>query len=296
MRPIMLCFVITTLMVLALPSFAEEAPPQPVTVSAEAVATPVAVSKTPAWDNARQWIVAFIGKQAPPGRPTYFTHAKETKEEAEARHLAIADDLIDVVYHPDTKPIFSGERGRSKTVSLILGIMLWETGFRKDVDYGLGPYARGDQGKSWCLMQLNIGTGRTPAWNLAENRPATDTDPEQDVHPGYLGTELVSERTACIGEGLKVVRRSFNSCRTLPLDLRLSAYASGSCSKGQDKSRQRVGTGMRWYTNSRDLRTFKDIDLVQEVFAKHNPPPAPKKPKSDKVAGVDMPTILAKNP
>lgn len=283
-RLISLCFVVLALLVMTLPSHAEEAAAESVSMKAPQTST------TPAWDSARVWITTFIAKQAPPGRPTYFEHAKETKEEAIERHSAIADDIIEVVYNPDTKPIFSGSRGRSKTVSLLLGIMLWETGFRRDVDYGLGKYARGDQGKSWCLMQLNIGTGRTPAWNVVENRMPTDTDPESDVFPGYTGPELVSERTACISEGLKVVRRSFNSCRNLPLDLKLSAYASGSCSKGGDKSRQRVGTGMRWYTNS--LRTFDDADLVQEVYAKLNPN---KSPKSDSVAEREsVPTVLAK--
>jgi hypothetical protein len=54
-----------------------------------------------------------------------------------------------------------------------------ESGFRRDVHSGVGPNARGDNGRSWCLGQLLLGnTRRSPN--------------------GYTGKELVGispERT-----------------------------------------------------------------------------------------------------
>lgn len=211
---------------------------------------------------ARQWIVTFITKVSPPGRKTYFTHAQETREEALVRYGEIADNLLAAVYDPDIKPLFSGSLGRARTISLMLGVMFWETGFRRDVDLGLGKHARGDNGRSWCLMQINLGSGKTAL--------------------GYTGEDLVKNRRICFQEGLRVIRGSFSACRQLPLEHRLSAYASGSCDKGRDKSRQRVQTGMQWFTNSRALRLFSDIDLAPQ-------PPAPPEdahpnPNSDRVS------------
>lgn len=211
---------------------------------------------------ARQWIVAFISKVSFPGRKTYFTHAQETREEALVRYGEIANDLLAAVYDPDVKPLFSGPLGRARTISLMLGVMFWETGFRRDVDFGLGKHARGDNGRSWCLMQINIGSGKTAS--------------------GFTGEDLVKNRRACFQEGLRVIRGSFSACRRLPLEHRLSAYASGSCDKGRDKSRQRVHTGMQWFSNSRALRLFSDNDLAPQLPAPT--PDAHPNPSSDRVS------------
>ena len=265
MRRYMLLALVATFLVVTLPGKAEESVLEP------DAATQVVPSSTPAWDTARTWITAFMIKNAPPGRPTYFEQARESKDEALERYNEIADAIIEAVYDPNQKAMFSGPTGRSRTASLLLGIMLWETGFRRDVDYGLGKYGRGDHGKSWCLMQIQIGDGKTQSWNTKVGRAAKPGDDPDDIQVGHSGPELISNRSLCIAEGMRIVRTSFGSCRTQPLEYRLSAYASGSCDKGQEKSRQRVGTGMSWFQNSKNLRTFKDADLVQEVteFQKH---------------------------
>ena len=128
------------------------------------------------------WIMAFIVAVAPPGRMLYFPDAQETKEEATVRYNEIAQDVVEVVYDPNTKPLFRGSTGRARTVSVILSIMLHESGFRRDVDLNLGKYARGDKGNSWCLMQLNVGTGRTLKWNKKHNRKVRWNDPPEEIH------------------------------------------------------------------------------------------------------------------
>jgi len=240
---------------------------------------------------ARSWVLAFLTKNAPPGRKTYFKFAVETKAEGLARYGEIADTLIDTAYDPKVKPLFGGPTGRARTIAVMLGVMLWETGFRRDVDFGLGPDGRGDKGRSWCLMQLHIGTGRTQDWNTRANRAALPTDPPDEVQQGYSGPELVSNRKACLSEGLRAIRGSFNSCKKLPLEYRLSAYASGSCDKGQQRSKERVTTGIMWYANSRALRHFNDAEVLAELQPTSAPKdgePPPEEPRNES-------TVVARN-
>lgn len=215
------------------------------------------------------WILAFMVSVAPPGRKTFYTEAQETQAEAQQRYESIAEDIVDVVYDPATKPLFRGTNGRARTVSVILSIMLHESGFMKNVDYGVGKYARGDQGNSWCLMQLNIGEGRTLKWNVKYDRPPSWGDDPADIAEGYTGPELIADRQLCIREGLKVLRLSFSSCRGLPLNQKLRVYASGSCENGSEGSASRMNTAIRWYQNSREQRRkFVDSEILKVVEAR----------------------------
>lgn len=217
------------------------------------------------------WILAFMVAVAPPGRKTFYTEAQETQEEALARYQDIAKDIVEVVYNPNTKTLFGGAYGRSRTVSVILSIILHESGFMKNVDYGVGKYAKGDQGKSWCLMQLNIGAGRTIRWNVKDDRPPRWGDDPKDISLGYMGPELVADRQLCIREGLKFLRMSFSSCRgkQLPLNQRLRVYVSGSCASGAEGSAARMDTAIRWFQTSREDRNlFNETDVMQLVAAR----------------------------
>lgn len=216
------------------------------------------------------WILAFMASVAPPGRTTYYAEAQETKEVAEARYQSIAEDIIEVVYDPNTQPLFRGSNGRARTISVILAIMLYESGFMRNVDFGIGKYARGDQGNSWCLMQLNIGKGRTMRWNTKHDRPARYNDKPEDIFEGYTGEEMVKDRRKCIREGLKGLRMSFRSCRgmALPLNQRLRIYGSGTCHGAQKGSALRMDTAIRWFRDSREKRRFKDDDIMKLVEAK----------------------------
>ena len=215
------------------------------------------------------WIVSFMVAVAAPGRPTYIAEAVETKEEAVARYESIAADVATVVWDSAEKPIFNGPYGRARTASLIVSIMLHESAFRKDVDSGVGKYARGDGGKSWCLMQRNIGTGRTIPWNQAKYRFARPGDAPDEVFEGYLGTELVGDRKNCIREGLHLLHGV--RCGALPVREWLRAYASGSCDKGSKESQARMDTAMFWYSSHRP--SFTDADVLLPV-AQDNAPNA----------------------
>ena len=209
----------------------------------------------------KDWIKSFMIDTAPPGRKIYHKDGQETIDDTLKRYDSIADDLVSVVYDPNTKPVFKGPDGRARTISLILSVMLHESGFMKHVDYGLGAHARGDEGESWCLMQLHVGDGRTMKWNTKEDRPVEWNDPEEDIAEGYTGPEMVKNRRLCIAEGLKILRISFASCSGLPLEDRLRLYASGSCEKGSKESRNRVGKAIRWFAKSHQ-KQFTDEQIL----------------------------------
>lgn len=207
------------------------------------------------------WVLSIVTAVYSPGDKIYYDAAQETKQEAEERVLDIAGDVVEVVYNPETNSLFSGEHGRAKTATLVLAVMTNESGFRKDVDLGVGPYARGDGGRSWCLMQLNIGRKRTIRWNYVQDRVPRWNDLTSEVFDGYYGSELVSERRLCVSEGLKIMSASMKACHNLPLNRRLAGYVIGSCSNpdGYPGSEDRFAKAMRWY-NARTKMLTKHIE------------------------------------
>ncbi len=206
------------------------------------------------------WIVSFIIAVAPPSRPQFIPDAKETQEEALARYESIAHDVVDVVYSDPSPPLFTGPNGRAREVALVLAVMFHESGFRRDVDYGLGKVARGDSGRSYCLMQVQVGGGRTTSWNRVKNRFALPSDPKDDVVAGWSGPDMVQERKKCIEAGLRLVRTSFGACSSHPLLERLRVYTSGSCDKGGKESASRVGKAVNWYTLH--PAPWRDVDVM----------------------------------
>jgi hypothetical protein len=206
------------------------------------------------------WILAFLTTQAPPSRPSYYPEAQETPAEATARYTSIASDIRDIVYDPAESPLFKGPNGRAQTASIVESIMLHESGFRKDVDYGLGKAGVGDGGTSWCLMQVKLGHMKD---GHTEKRiiPTPDggfrytTDPTQ----GFGGEDLISNRKACIQAGLHIVRRSFGACSRMPIKQWLDSYASGSCEGGQDASERRMGLAINWFAAHKP--SFQDSDI-----------------------------------
>lgn len=216
---------------------------------------------------AEQWAFDFMMAKVPPGTKIYYADGQETPEETEARYRSIARDIIEVVFDPKTKIPFRSAAARTKTAAVILGVMYHESSFMKHVDYGLGPHGRGDGGRSWCMMQLNIGDGRTRAWNTAKDRVVFWGDPEHEIAEGILGTVLVSDRKSCIREGLKLIRMSVE-CPDNPEPLmQLRAYVSGKCTEGDEKSRVRMGTAIRWFNETAKTRKFSDKGVMQEVAA-----------------------------
>lgn len=178
------------------------------------------------------WSYETITEWRPLGRKAYIKFDEETVQEARNRYESIVDDLSHVVFSPtkylcstgdcSNNPVFKGKYGRSDTMKLVMSIALFESGYRRDVDLNLGKLARGDNGRSWCLMQINIGEGSTKE--------------------GWTGRELIEDRKKCFSAGLELIRQSFKSCKDTDYELldRLTGYTVGRCTKNEPKSRQRV--------------------------------------------------------
>jgi len=229
------------------------------------------------------WIVTIIVSVAPVGRPQFHPDAKETTEETTDRYNAIANDLASVVYDQNEKPLFSGPNGRAKTAQVMLAIMNYESSFRRDVDFGLGKFGRGDGGRSWCMMQVLLGqpekNGKTRQriYVQPNGRMGYTTDPAK----GWGGEELVSDRKACFRAALSVLRDSFQACANNELKDRLSLYASGKCqgNGGEQASRIRMGLAMHWMKTR--APEFSDAEALGWL----NPPP----PEEPTLTNIIMP-------
>jgi hypothetical protein len=162
---------------------------------------------------------------SPPSDHDYYAERQDTLE----RYESIARDIATVALDPDEPPLFGGPQARAQTALFVTSIAFYESGgFRGDVDAGIGKRSRGDGGRSWCLMQLNIGEGLTA---------------EQ-----WSGRELVQDRRKCIHAGLTRIRESFALCHFLPLYDRLSGYTKGRCIADEDLAHRRLRRAMQWWT------------------------------------------------
>jgi hypothetical protein len=210
-----------------------------------------------------QWMVDRMLMWSPAG-VTYYKDAKETYEEGKTRYESIADDILSVSYDPSEKPIFSGQYGRAMTAALLASIAMHESYFRKDVDEGIGPAARGDSGESWCIAQIRLGKpgvdGKTSRRVLiGEEGLRFITDKSKTM--GWGGEDLISDRENCIRAAIRIARMSFYTCSKLPIGERLSLYASGdgTCVKGRDASKARVLSAQQWLANRRPPLKDKEV-------------------------------------
>jgi hypothetical protein len=149
----------------------------------------------------------------------------ESPEETMTRYEGIAHDVAAVAFDEGEEPLFPGRDARVQTALFMLSIASFESAYRKDVDQGLG---RGDHGRSYCLMQIRVGEGTT--------------------REGWTGRQLVTDRKMCFRSALHILHGSFNVCRHLPIEDRMSAYATGRCFENADISRSRVGRARAWWT------------------------------------------------
>lgn len=168
------------------------------------------------------WLTALLLLISPPEkRPSYLNQdpaSRETIEEAKVRYESIARDLYTVVATtPEDQLPFKGKNARMTTLYLMTSIAFFESGFRKDVDFGGGKWGVGDNGHSFCFMQINIGKGKT--------------------EEGWYGKDLTSDRKKCFRAGLNLIRKSLNSCRGT--NSPLSGYTLGHCENDEPKAQAR---------------------------------------------------------
>ena len=148
----------------------------------------------------------------------------ETRDQAMQRYESIARDAASVALDDNEQPLFEGQDGRAQTAVFMLAIASYESSFNKQVDEGS---RRGDHGNSYCLMQIRVGLGAT--------------------REGWSGRQLTEDRKRCFRSALHLLQASFSACRNLPLDDRMSAYASGHCYPNGNVSRIRAGRARAWW-------------------------------------------------
>jgi len=211
-----------------------------------------------AMDTIVMWLVSAMLAWSPVDRVHYINEAKETAADATSRYNDIAKALVEVTYDPKRDPIFHSRKGkaRAKTAMLLLSIAYYESGFRRDVDLGLGKMARGDFGNSHCMMQLNLGKDRQSTTIL-----------EKLIGQRWSANDVVQDRTKCFTAGYELVAKSFNVCKHLPFKERLAVYASGNCDEGRGESIVRVGRALRRY--DAHVATVMDADVIQVWEQQH---------------------------
>lgn len=194
------------------------------------------------------WALDRMTAWSPPGKSLY-PDARETEDEGKLRYETIVRDAMSVAYDPVEPPLFNNDPiGRAKTLAVMLAIADSESGgFRKDVDFNIGKLSRGDGGKSWCLMQIQLS--RPNADGRTNVRIGLKGDQYEYVYAkdkGFGGEDLIANRKACFRVALHMARESFRACGSLPVEDRLSIYAGGDCTVGRAASRVRVGKAIRW--------------------------------------------------
>lgn len=184
------------------------------------------------------WAYKQIVKWSPPGKSHY---TKETQSDAEKRYSEIASDAVAVVYDPNEPSLFKGENGRARTLALLLSVASSESDFRSDVDTGVGRHSKGDGGKSWCLMQVQLSKagkdGKTSTRVLLD--PDGGFRFSYDPKEGLGGEDLVKDRKMCFRVALRMMKRSFETCVNNPESEKLAAYTAGNCEKGKNSSRRK---------------------------------------------------------
>lgn len=220
-----------------------------------------------------EWTTRRMISWSPPGR-SFIPEAKETPEEGRARYALIARAMVDVVYDPDEAPAFPGKRGRARTLAMMLSIAWHESGFRKDVDLGEGKLSRGDSGRSWCLIQAQLGSpgpdGKTSGRIVFQGKDvvwttATALKAKPLGLPDFGGEDLVNNREACVRAGLRMARKSLSGCRKLPFMERLAGL-SGSCDRGRKESKSRMFKAVEWVSS--DPPPADDSAVISSMFPK----------------------------
>ena len=166
-------------------------------------------------------LVAYLFAAMLAWSPVFEHEYYEPREETLARYVGIARTIAKVALDPTESPLFGGPDARAETALFVSSVAFYESGgFRRDVELGTGKHSRGDSGRSWCLMQVNIGGGTT-----AEH---------------WSGPELVNDQEKCIRAGLHRMRESFEHCKGQTFVDRLSGYTDGRCRDGADAAHRRT--------------------------------------------------------
>jgi hypothetical protein len=186
------------------------------------------------------YLLSAMLSWSPAGEHAYY----EARDQTLARYAVIARAIANVVLDPSEPSLFGGIDGRAETGLFVASVAFHESGgFRRDVQFGTGKHARGDGGRSWCIMQVNIGQGMT------------------GEH--WTGPDLVSDPDKCIRAGLHWMRESFKHCTGQTFVDRLSGYTDGRCHDGAVAAHRRTERAVQFWEHHR----LYDEDVVPPGLA-----------------------------
>jgi hypothetical protein len=188
------------------------------------------------------WLLSIMLTAVPPGRSRFPEEAKETAVAGKARYAAIARAMATVSLDPQESPLFEGEWAREKTALFLLTISMHESHWKRHVDLGLGPHARGGGGRYHCMMQILVKKGHTPE--------------------GFTAQDLVDSREKCFRRGLHILQRGKHFCDGVGPRAFLNHYASGHCRRGGRAVRK------RWKTFERLMKEYDWPDPEAQTRAK----------------------------
>lgn len=201
------------------------------------------------------WLLSIMLATVPPGRSRFPDQARESAGAGKARYAAIAEAMAEVSLDPNEEPLFEGEHAREKTALFLLTISLYESHWKRHVDLGLGPHARGGGGRYHCMMQILVKRGRTPE--------------------GFTAEDLVQSRRKCFRRGLHILQRGRRFCDAAGPRAFLNHYASGHCHRGGRAVRKRWKTFDRLLADNPfpapDPRTRAQIERHERIHAGARP-------------------------
>jgi hypothetical protein len=188
------------------------------------------------------WILSVLVGVAPPKVHAPQTGGDETETSMLARYQKIAEDHETVI---NASPhIFDTARWDYDTAALMLAIEWFESGFNKKVDDGR---KRGDGGRSWCLMQVNLGE------DLSTHVYFGDA-----TMKSWTAKDLVTDRKKCLRVGIEALRISFNKCSKMTGADKLSAYVARGCYPGVPEAKH------RWDFMQQILKKYPYPSLVKD--------------------------------
>lgn len=195
------------------------------------------------------WMLTMLVTMSPTGK-TYNPPDVEDPAATRVRLESISRDIVSVAFDEKEVPLFPGPHGRELSAVFIAASAAAESGgFLKSVDSGT---KQGDHGRSWCIMQINLGKGKTPE--------------------GWHGNDLIKDRKKCIKTGYRIMRSSMATCKGNVRDS-MAAYLSGNCRVGIVSSRSRYDHAMKLYRKYPlqkfiELNSANDSDTLSMQFLK----------------------------
>lgn len=151
---------------------------------------------------------------APLKGPMTWGGVTESVEERRERFAEFARDYAAVV--EERKDLGMSQRD---AVRWLLAIARHEGAFARAVDLGVGKWARGDHGNSFCSLQIKTGRkGKTSE--------------------GWTGEELLADRRKCARVGLRIMLGSIGLCKANGASGWLSGYAAGNCVSGTGAAKE----------------------------------------------------------